>query len=82
MEPWSGVYGSASVKSIAVIEIAAVVIEIVVVEVVAIDDCAAVRNVGVVVVFRAMAVPVIIPVMPAPSKATKKANPQSASEEN
>jgi len=40
--------GSASAERVAMVEVA--VIEVVVVEVVAIDDCSAVRNVGVVVV--------------------------------
>jgi hypothetical protein len=65
------------VESIAVVEIVAVVIEVV-----AIDDRAAVGDVGVVVVDRPPAVPVIIPVMPAPPKSSEKADSKSTTEKD
>src|SRR3984893_8986812 len=82
VESWISASGSASMKCIAVVKIAAVVIEIVVIEIIAIDDGAAMGDVGVVVVNRAVAVPIIIPVMPAPSKPTEKAKRKSTSEED
>jgi hypothetical protein len=77
MESWISVPKSAPVECIAVVEIAAAVIEVV-----AIDDRAAVGDVGVVVVNRGPAVPIIIPVMPAPPKSSEKANSKSTSEED
>ena len=64
---------------VAVVEVAAA-IEIAVVEVVAIDDCSAVRDVGVVVIDHPVAVPVASPVMPAPSKSSEVTNSKSNSE--
>ena len=69
--------GPASVKRVAMIEISAVVIGVV-----AIDDRAAVGDIGVVVVSRAVTVPIIIPVMPAPPKSSEKTDSKSAAEVN
>src|SRR6266852_4015011 len=75
MEPRTSAARSASVERVAMIEVA-------VVEVVAIDDRSAVRNVGVVVVDRCSAVPVVSPVMPAPPISSAKAEPEADSESN
>src|ERR1700737_1561509 len=77
VESWISASGSASMKCIAVVKIAAVVIEIVVIEIIAIDDGAAMGDVGVVVVNRAVAEQIIIPALPHPSKPNKKANPKT-----
>jgi len=82
MESWISASGSASVERVAVVEIAAVVIESVVIEVVAVDDRAAVGDVGVVVVSRAVTVPIIIPMVPAPPKSTEEADSKSTSEKD
>jgi hypothetical protein len=52
------------------------------VEVVAIDDCSAVGYVGIVVVGHRAAVPVVSPVMPAPPKSSKQADPEPDSKSN
>ncbi len=75
MEPRTSAARSASVERVAMIEVA-------VVEVVAIDDRSAVRDVGVVVVDRCSAVPVVSPVMPAPSISSEKAEPEADSKSN
>src|SRR5713226_5342771 len=75
MEPRTSAARSASVERVAMIEVA-------VVEVVAIDDRSAVRNVGVVVVDRCSAVPVVSPVMPAPPISSKKTEPEADSKSN
>src|SRR5216683_7550926 len=80
MEPRTSAARSASVERVAMIEVA--MIEVAVVEVVAIDDRSAVRNVGVVVVDRCSAVPVVSPVMPAPPISSEKAEPEADSESN
>ena len=77
MEPWTAA-GSASTERSAVVDVAA--IKVAVVEVVAIDDCSAVRNVGVVMVDYLPAVPVVSPVMPAPTIATEKAHAKAEAE--
>jgi hypothetical protein len=82
MESWISASGSASVECVAVVEIAAVVVESVVIEVVAIDDRPAMGDVGVVIVNRAVMVPIIIPVVPAPPKSTEEANSKSTAEIN
>ena len=82
MESRISASGSASVECVAVVEIAAVVIESVVIEVVAVDDRAAVGDVSVVVVSRAVTVPIIIPVMPAPPKSSEKTDSKSTAEED
>ena len=82
MKSWISASGSASVECVAVVEIAAVVIESGVIEVVAVDDRAAVGDIGVVVVSRAVTVPIIIPVMPAPPKSSKEADAEADSESN
>ena len=75
MEPRTSAARSASVERVPMIEVA-------VVEVVAIDDRSAVRNVGVVVVDRCSAVPVVSPVMPAPPISSKKTEPEADSKSN
>ena len=75
MEPRTSAARSASVERVPMIEVA-------VVEVVAIDDRSAVRDVGVVVVDRCSAVPVVSPVMPAPPISSKKADAKADSESN
>src|SRR5260370_21601444 len=75
VEPLTSAAKSASVERVAMIEVA-------VVEVVAIDDRSAVRNVGVVVVDRCPAVPVVSPVMPAPPISSKKTDAKADSESN
>src|SRR6266849_3080169 len=80
MEPRTSAARSASVERVAMIEVA--MIEVAVVEVVAIDDRSAVRDVGVVVVDRCSAVPVVSPVMPAPSISSEKAEPEADSKSN
>jgi hypothetical protein len=82
MESRISASGSVSVECVAVVEIAAVVIESVVIEVVAVDDRAAVGDVGVVVVSRAVTVPIIIPVMPTPPKSSEEADSKSTSKED
>src|SRR5580704_1443615 len=67
-----------SVEGIAVIEVATV--KVAVVEVVAIDDRPAVGDVGVMVIDHGPAVPVISPVMPAPSKSSEEADSKSDAE--
>src|SRR5713101_3844166 len=62
---WLGVKTRRPVEGIAVIKVA-------VVEVTAIDDRSAVGDVGVVVVDRAMATPVVPPVTPAPAKPSEE----------
>src|ERR1700676_1417766 len=71
---------STSVERVAVVEIA--VVKIAVVEVVAIDDRSAVGDVGIVVVNRCAAMPVVSPVMPAPSKSSEEADTESDSKSN
>src|ERR1700674_5367101 len=58
------------------------VVKIVVTEVVAVDDGSAVGDVGIVVVHRPAAVPVISPVVPAPSVSSEKTDPESDSKSN
>jgi hypothetical protein len=77
MESWISASESAPVKPVAVVEIAAVMIEVV-----AIDDRPAVGDVGVVIVDRGATAPIIIPVMPAPSKSSEKADSKSVTEED
>ena len=57
-------------------------VEVAVVEVVAIDDCSAVRDVGVVVVDHSMAMPVASPVMPAPAISSEKSDSEPDSKSN
>src|SRR5260370_35896876 len=74
---------STSVVSIAVVEIAMVkvaAIEVVAAEIVAIDYRPAVGDVGVGVVDHCPTVPVISPVMPAPSDSSESANSKSKPE--
>jgi hypothetical protein len=77
MESWISASRSAPVERVAMVKIAAVVIEVV-----AIDDRAAVRNVGIVVVNHPMAVPIASPVMPAPSVAPIEVGAVAHSEED
>jgi hypothetical protein len=63
------------VKCIAVVKIAAVVIEVV-----AIDDRAAMGDVSVVVIYSGPALPIIIPVMPAPPKSSEEADSKPTAE--
>jgi len=70
VEPRTAVAGSASTERAAAVEV------------VAIDDRSAVRNVGVVVVDCCPAMPVVSPVVPAPSISTKKANSEADSKSN
>jgi hypothetical protein len=77
MECWISASRSGPVERAAMVKIAAVVIEVV-----AIDDRAAVRDVGIVVVNRGAMVPIIIPVMPAPPKSAEEADSKSTAEVN
>ena len=70
--------GGIAVIEISVVEIA--VVEVVVAEIIAIDDRPAVGDVGVVVIDHGPAVPVISPVMPAPSKSSEEADSESKPE--
>jgi hypothetical protein len=87
MEPRTSAAGRASVERVAMAEV--VVGEVVVVEVVAADDCSAVGDVGVVVINRGPAMPVVSPVMPAPTipseetdaEPDSKSNPRSSQED-
>src|SRR4030088_203159 len=58
------------------------VVKIVVTEIVVVDDRSAVGDVGIVVVYRPAAVPVVAPVVPAPSISSEKAHPESDSKSN
>ena len=82
MESRISASGSASVECVAVVEIAAVVIESIVIEIVAVDDRAAVGDVGVMVVSRAVTVPIIIPVVPTPPKPSEETDSKSTSEKD
>ena len=77
MESWIFASRSAPVERVAMVKIAAVVIEVV-----AIDDRAAVRDVGIVVVNRGATVPIIIPVMPAPPKSAEEADSKTTAKVN
>jgi hypothetical protein len=83
VEPRTSVTRTTSVERVAMAEIAVIaVIEAVVVEVVAIDDRPAVGDIGAVVIDHPMAVPVAIPVMPAPTIPSEEtdAEPDSKSD--
>src|SRR5258708_18037998 len=81
---WLGVKTRRPVEGVAVVGVSVVeigvvkiaVIKVAVVEVTAIDDRSAVGDVGVVVVDRAMATPVVPPVTPAPAKPSQEPNPK------
>ena len=73
----------ASVEGIGVVEIAmtrVAAIEVVAAEIVAIDDRSTMGDVGVVVINHRPAVPVISPVIPAPSKSSKEPDSKSKPE--
>ena len=87
VKPRTSAARSASAERVAMVEVAVVEVAVVeitaaAVEVVAIDDSSAVRDVGVVVVDHAMAVPVASPVMPAPTKSSEEAHPEANSKSN
>ena len=75
MERRMSISGPASVESVTMVEIA--MAKVAAVEVAAIDDRSAVRDIRVVVVDYPSAVPVVSPVMPAPSKSPEEADSKS-----
>src|SRR6202011_554417 len=78
------------VAGVAVIEVVVIevilmgvaVVKIVVTEIVAVDDRPSVGDEGIVVVHRPAAVPVVSPVVPAPSISSEKTDPESDSKSN
>ena len=82
MEPRTSAARSASVERVAMVEVAVVKIATAAIKVVAIDDGSAVGDIGVVVVYHPVAMPVASPVMPAPTKSSEQAHPEADSKSN
>ena len=77
MESRSSAYTFAPVGRVAVVEVGAAVMEVV-----ALDECSAVRDVGVVIIDHRVAMPVESPVVPSPAVTAKEAELEAQAKAN